>query len=186
VREASCSVRAQRSSPRSGFATHDGAEIARRFGPQPAWIDEPVAAVTRLQGVHLVDITVDQNRGPIVVGKATTIHAIQRVRHSGRRTRSPRLLPQFWQLIGYCSANFAPVGRSMSGPIGRHRRTATSHSKLWRLTGSATMSYIGAPRRSRRRACRPTSSPNSLAHPLRSPGATPWPPARRPDLAHRS
>jgi hypothetical protein len=38
-----------------------------------------------------VDITVDQNRGPIVVGKATTIQAIQRVRHSGRRTRPPRL-----------------------------------------------------------------------------------------------
>jgi hypothetical protein len=41
----------------------------------------------------LMNITVDQNRGPIVVGKATTIHAIKRVRHSGRRTRSPRLLP---------------------------------------------------------------------------------------------
>src|SRR5581483_2350913 len=70
-------------------AAHDGAEIARRFGSQPGWIDELVAAVTRLQGVHLVDITVNENRGPIVVGKATAIHAIQRVRHSGPRTRSP-------------------------------------------------------------------------------------------------
>lgn len=47
-----------------------------------------VLVVTRLQGVHLVDITVDENRGPVVVGKATRIHAIQRVRHSGRRARS--------------------------------------------------------------------------------------------------
>ena len=93
------------------MAVHDGAEIARRFGPQPGWIDELVAAVTRLQGVHLVDITVDQNRGPIVVGKATTIHAIQRVRHSGRRTRSPRLLPEFWQPIGVLLSQLRAGGK---------------------------------------------------------------------------
>ena len=54
-------------------ATHDGAEVARRFGPQPCWIDELVAAVTRPQGVHLVDITVDENRGPIVVGNCGAV-----------------------------------------------------------------------------------------------------------------
>ena len=44
-------------------------------------------------GVGLTCIFPLEQRLGIVVGKATAIHAIQRVRHSGRRTRPPRLLP---------------------------------------------------------------------------------------------
>jgi hypothetical protein len=52
------------------------------FCSQLGWIDELVDTVTCLQGVHFVNITVDVSCGPIVAGKAATIHAIQRVRHS--------------------------------------------------------------------------------------------------------
>jgi len=134
-----------RSSPRSGFATHDGAEIRTPVRPAAGRIDELVRCRHSPAGVFC-GITCTRPRTDRR-GQGATIHAIHRVRHSGRRTNVPRPLhslaaigrtaqPTRALLEGQCRDRSNAIGEP---PI----RTASCGA-----CRSATMSYIGAPRRS--------------------------------------